>query len=107
MAQPALDEVNTLTVKRILPGIVDDFFKNSPTLAYMKKNRYKVWTGGPEIQSNFIYKPKKGGSYKPGAKFDITTRQEKTGIRFDPRYYYTNDTQTMEDIEVIFRGPEA
>lgn len=53
MADPNLDEINTLTTKRIMPGLVDAFFKNSPVLAFLKKNRYKVWTGGPQIQENF------------------------------------------------------
>ena len=54
MAQPNLDEINTLTTKKIMPGLVDDFFKNSPVLAFLKRNRYKVWAGGPQIQENFL-----------------------------------------------------
>jgi len=107
LAAPNLDEINTLTVKKIMPGLVDNFFKNDPLLAFLKRNRYKVWTGGPQIQENFIFKPMKGGSYKKGAQFDITKLQTKAGLLFDPRFYEVNVTEYTEDVEVIIRGPEA
>ena len=49
-----LDELNTATHKKIVPGIADLFFRNDPLLAYLKRNRYKVWTGGPLIQENYL-----------------------------------------------------
>jgi len=107
MAAPNLDEVNTLARKRILPGLVDNFFKNSPLLAYVKNNRLGSWTGGPQIQENFLYQPMKGGSFKKGAQFDISKRQTKAGLLFDPRYYEVNVTEFTEDVEVEIRGPEA
>ncbi len=107
MAAPNLDEVNVLARKRILPGLVDNFFKNSPLLAFVKNNRRGDWTGGPQIQENFIYKPMKGGSYKKAAQFDISKRQTKAGLLFDPRYYYINVTEYTEDVEVEIRGPDA
>lgn len=102
-----LDEINTLSVKKIMPGVVDNFFKNDPLLAFLKKNRYKVWTGGPQIQENFLFRPHKGGSYRKGAQFDITKLQTATGLLFEPKFYYVNVTEYTEDIEVIVRGPEA
>ena len=90
-----------------MPGLVDDFFKNSPVLAFLKRNRYKVWAGGPQIQENFLYKPMKGAAYAKGANFDITKRQTKAGLLFDPRFYEVNVTEYTEDVEVIIRGPQA
>lgn len=107
MAAPQLDEVNTACTKRILPGVVDNFFKNGPIVAYCKKNRHKPWTGGPQIQENFLYKPMKGGFYKKGTQFDITKRQTKSGLLFDPAFAEVNVTEYTEDVEVIVRGPEA
>jgi len=107
MAAPNLDEVNTLARKKILPGLVDNFFKNSPLLAYCKNDRLGDWKGGPQIQENFLYKPMKGGAFKKGAQFDITKRQTKAGLLFDPRYYEVNVTEFTEDVEVEIRGPEA
>jgi hypothetical protein len=34
-----LDAVNEITCKEIMPGIVDQFFKESPILAYLAKNQ--------------------------------------------------------------------
>ncbi len=102
-----LDEINTLTTKKIMPGLVDNFFKNSPLLAYLKKNRYKVWQGGPTIQENYLYKPMKGGSYAKGGSFDISKRQTKSGLQFTPRFYEVNVTEFLEDVEVLVHGPTA
>lgn len=107
MAAPQLDEVNTAATKRIMPGIVDNFFKNGPIVAYCKKNRMKPWPGGPQIQENYLYKPMKGGFYKKGAQFDITKRQTKSGLLFEPAFAEVNVTEYTEDVEVIVRGPEA
>lgn len=106
MAIP-LDEINTLTTKKIMPGLVDNFFKNSPLLAFLKRNRYKVWAGGPTIQENYLYKAMKGGAYRKGAQFDISKRQTKSGLLFDPRYYEVNCTEYSEDVEILVRGPQA
>jgi hypothetical protein len=93
--------------KRIMPGLVDNFFKNGPIMAYCKRNRMKPWVGGPQIQENYLYKPMKGGFYKKGAQFDITKRQTKTGLLFEPAFAEVNVTEYTEDVEVIVRGPDA
>ena len=107
MADPNLDEVNTLTTKRIMPGLVDNFFKNSPVLAFLKRNRYKVWTGGPQIQENFLFRPMKGGFYRKAATFDITKQQTLAGLLFDPKFAEVSVTEYQEDIEVFVRQPQA
>ena len=35
-------------------GNRSNFFKNSPTLAYLRRNRLAEWAGGPQIQENFL-----------------------------------------------------
>lgn len=107
MANPNLDEINTLAQKKIMPGLADNFFKNGPLLAFLKRNRYKVWQGGPQIQENYLYKPMKGGAYAKGGQFDILKRQTKSGLLFDPRFYEVNVTEYTEDVEVLIKGPMA
>ncbi len=102
-----LDEINTLTTKKIMPGLADNFFKNGPMIAYMKKNRYFTWPGGPTIQENFLYKPLKGGAYAKGAQFDISKSQTKTAMTFTPKFYEVNVTEFKEDIKVLVKGPTA
>lgn len=106
MADPVVNELDAAITRKLLPGIADDFFKNSPVLAYLRKNRYFVWDGGTEIQDALLYKPMRGGAYAKGANFDITKRQTKTAIRFSPRQYEVNVTEYLED-EAIVRGPRA
>lgn len=102
-----LDEINTATTKYIMPGIVDNFFKSDPLLAYLKKNRWKVWEGGPQIQENYLFKPMIGGAYKLGATFDISKRQTKSGLLFDPRFYEVGVTEYKEDVLLRAAGPTA
>ena len=101
-----LDEVNTITTKRIMPGVADNFFKAGPIMAYLRSRFNRKWSG-PTIQENYLYKPMKGGARTKAAPFDITSRQTFTGIQFTPKYYYTNVTEFKEDLEVEMAGPEA
>jgi hypothetical protein len=48
-----LNAVNTVTTKKILPGITDGVFRNSPLLAYLKQNCLEEYDGGPSWQENF------------------------------------------------------
>lgn len=95
------DEINTAATKRILPGVADSFFKADPLLEYLKRNRYQVWTGGPQIQENYIFRPMIGGSYTKGKSFNVSQLQTKSGLVFDPRFYYVNSSLFKEDIEVL------
>ena len=102
-----LDPVNTVATKKILPGVVDNFFKAGPLTAYLKTRFNRRWTG-PLIQENFMYGvPGKGGAYKKGAQFVTTQQQNKTGMLFSPRYYNVNVTEFLEDLEVEMAGPTA
>lgn len=101
-----LNEVNTVATKRIMPGVVDNFFKAGPMIAYLKTRFTRRWTG-PVIQENYEYKPMKGGAYKKGATFNIVRQQTRTGIQFTPRYYQVNVTEFLEDLEVEMAGPTA
>jgi hypothetical protein len=101
-----LDDVNTVTTKTILPGVVDNFFRAGPLIAYLKTRFTRKWVG-PQIQENYLYAPQRGGAYKKGATFNITKRQTRTGMLFTPRYYETNVTEFLEDIEVEQAGPQA
>jgi hypothetical protein len=101
-----LDDINTVTTKTIMPGVVDNFFRAGPLIAYLKSRFTRKWVG-PQIQENYMYAPMRGGAYKKGAQFNITKRQTRTGMLFTPRYYETNVTEFLEDVEVEQTGPNA
>ena len=101
-----LDPINTIATTQIMPGVVDNFFKAGPLMAYLKARFTRKWTG-PTIQENYLYKPMKGGAYKKGATFNIDKQQTFTGMQFTPRYYETNVTEYLEDLEVEATGPTA
>lgn len=101
-----LDDVNTVTTKTIMPGVVDNFFKAGPVIAYLRSRFTRRWVG-PQIQENYMYAPMRGGAYKKGATFNITKRQTRSGMLFTPRYYEVNITEYLEDIEVEMTGPNA
>lgn len=102
-----LDEINTYTKVHIVPGVVDNNFKNDPALAMLKANNIEKFPGGSQIQENFIYAPMVGGAYSKGDAFNITKRQTATGATFIPKFYFTNVTEFKEDIQIFNKGPEA
>lgn len=102
-----LNQIDTATNKTILPGVIDNVFKNDPTLAYLKQNSLEKWTGGPAIQENLLYGKKLGGPYSKGDSFNINQVQTKTGMTFYPRYYEVACSMFLEDVEVENAGPMA
>lgn len=102
-----LDPVNTIAVKRIVPGVVDNIFKNSPLLAYFRKNSLREYAGGPSWQENFLYNTLKVAAYAPGDSFDITQRQIATGGTVTPRYYNVPVPAYIEKLKIEMNGPQA
>jgi hypothetical protein len=81
----AIDDVNTVVTKEIMPGVVDGYFKAGPLIAMMKARFTRKWIG-PSIQENLMFKPMRGGSYKKGGTFNVQRQQTRTGLLFTPRY---------------------
>jgi hypothetical protein len=103
-----LDELTTSTQRHIVPGIIDQVFKNDPLLAYMKKNNLQKFGGGTQIQENFIYDAlPNGGSYADGATFTMDLVQTETGGTFKPKHYVVPVTISKNQIQVFNKGPEA
>lgn len=103
-----LDELNTSTLKHIVPGIVDNVFKNDPLLAYMKKNNLMKFTGGTQIQENLIYASlPNGGAYADGANATMVLAQVETGATFLPKNYWVPVTISKNQVQVYNKGPEA
>lgn len=106
MADILLNEVNTTATKKINPGVVDNYFKAGPLMAYLKKRFNQKWTG-PLIQENYEYTGMIGGAYAKGGSFNTSALQTRTGMLFQPKYYYVNITEFLEDLEVEMAGPTA
>jgi hypothetical protein len=102
-----IDELSTYTRTHIAPGVVDQVFKNDPTLAYMRANCIERFPGGKNIQENIVYAMLDGGPYALGDSFAIKTRQTDTGLTFDPKQYQVSVTLMKEIIQVYNKGPEA
>jgi hypothetical protein len=103
-----LDELNTSTQRHIVPGIVDQVFKNDPLLAYMKKNNLQKFPGGTQIQENFIYDSLPyGGAFADGATFTMAMAQVETGATFIPKNYAIPVTISKMQAQVYNKGPEA
>lgn len=102
-----LDPVNTIATKRIVPGVMDNIFKNSPLLAYFRKNSLRPYQGGPSWQENFLYNTLKVQAYAPGDNFDVSQRQIATGATVTPRYYNVPVPAFIEKIKIEMSGPDA
>ena len=106
LGEVLLDDTNTVTQKTIMPGVVDNFFRAGPVIAYLKSRFTRKWIG-PQIQENYLFRSQRGGAYLKGQSFNILKRQTRTGMLFTPRYYEVNVTEFLEDSEVEQTGPNA
>lgn len=102
-----LDDLNTSTRIDIVPGVVDQVFLNDPLLAHLRANNIERFSGGTEIQENFTYAMLNGGSYSPGASFDITTKQTDTGGKFSLRHYMVGVSLYKEQVQIFNKGANA
>lgn len=102
-----LSVIDTIATKHILPGVTDSVFRNSPLLAYLRKNSLEAYSGGPSWQENFLYGVLPTDAYLPGATFDLSQRQIATGGTVTPRYYNTPITALIEKIKIEMNGPQA
>lgn len=105
---PAVAELNAVTLFEIYPRVVEDeFFLATPLLAYFRDHCLVPFTGGTFMQSPIRYAPMIGGFYAPGAGFNITKRQTITALQFDTRYCYVSIPEYKEEIQVENKGDLA
>lgn len=102
-----LDPINTVTTKEILPGVTDGVFRNSPPLAFLRKNCMEPYTGGPSWQENILYDALNVEAYTPGDSFDTTQKQIATGATVTPRYYNVAVPATLEKLRIEMNGKRA
>lgn len=85
----------------------DNFFLDTPFLAYLRAHALTDFTGGANMRFTFLYNPMIGGAYSPGENFNITKRQTLAGALFNPKYYEVSVPEYLEDLEVLNKGPLA
>lgn len=102
-----LDPVNTIATKLIKTGVVDNVFRNSVVLAYMRKNCLEEYSGGPSWQENFLYDTMTPVAYTPGETFDNAQVQLATGGTVLPRYYDVPVSATIEKLAIEMNGKQA
>jgi len=108
MADPILDEINLTTLAEIYPHTIEDnFFLDTPFLAYLRAHALTDFTGGANSRFTFLYAPMVGGAYARGDNFNITKRQTLAGAQFDPKLYEVSIPEYLEDLEVLNKGPLA
>lgn len=108
MADPILDEINLTTLSEIYPHTIEDnFFLDTPFLAYMRAHALTDFTGGANTRFTFLYAPMIGGAYARGDNFNINKRQTLAGAQFDPKLYEVSIPEYLEDLEVLNKGPLA
>src|SRR5580765_8321376 len=103
---PGFSELTAVTLAEIWPRkLRDNFFRTAPFLAYLRRNRLKSYPGGAFMQQPGLYAPLKGGSYAQGDTFNLAKPQTIDATAFDPKYYYVNVTEYLEEIGTQAKGP--
>lgn len=107
-SDPILDEVNLLTLKEIYPRATEDnFFLDTPRLAYYRARCMVPWNGGAFNQNNFLYAPLVGGGYGIGAQFSTAVPNTLGGMVFSPKFYCVMVNEYLEILKVLNTGPLA
>lgn len=102
-----LDLINTVTVHKIFPEVVDGVFRNSPLLSFFKKNQLRMYTGGGKWQEDIQYNIAPADKYNIGDSFNITQVQKFTGLTFEPVQYYASVSVYLERIKTDLVGDGA
>jgi hypothetical protein len=107
-SDPILDEVNLLTLKEIYPRATEDnFFLDTPRLAYFRARCMVPWNGGSFTQNNFLYAPLVGGGYGIGQPFSTAVPNTLSGTIFNPKFYCVMVNEYLEILKVLNTGPLA
>jgi hypothetical protein len=108
MPDPILDEINLTTLNEIYPHTIEDeFFLDTPFLAYLRAHCLVDFKGGALSRFTFLYAPMVGGSYARGDSFNVNKRQTLAGAQFFPKFYEVSIPEYLEDLEVFNKGPLA
>lgn len=103
---PGFQELTAVTLAEIWPRkLRDNFFRAAPFLAYLRRNFLKPYEGGAFMQSPFLYGALNGGPYAIGDSFNLAKPQVLDAQAFDPKFYYVNVTEYLEEIGVEAKGP--
>jgi hypothetical protein len=102
-----LSQVDTIVKTRIVPGVVDNVFRNSPLLAMARSKALRQYPGGPAWQENFLYDTLTPIAYDPGETFPTDSQQIITGGTVTPRFYEVPVSALLENVKVILNSPEA
>lgn len=87
------NDITAVTVNRIVPELVDNYYKVSPVFVLVFKGENVMpFPGGNQIQQPIQYAPLKAGPFAPGGTFDISYVQTDTAMTFNVKYYYANVT---------------
>lgn len=108
MADPQFDELNLTTLKEIYPRVIEDnYFLDTPRLAYIRDHCLVPFGGGSGMQTTFLYRSMIGGFYLPGAAWNIAKVQTIAGCVFDPKYLEVAVPEYKEMLQVSNKGPLA
>lgn len=104
-----LSQLTADTRRAIQPTVWDNYFKDDPFAALLKRERMQPWSGGTVIQENFIYGslPVQQVSALGGATFPTEVLQTDTGGTFNIKEAIVPVTLNLETIRGINRGELA
>jgi hypothetical protein len=108
MADPIVTALTAVTKEEIWPRqITDSFFRAIPFFSYLRDKALVTFSGMTFMQYPFLFRPLIGGSYAPGAAFNIDKVDTIAALQFREKYYEVNVTEFKEEIQVRNRGANA
>ena len=86
----ALQDVNSVTQRMIVPKAYDVVFKYSPTFVRLRTRHAVQFTGGTSIDTPIIYQSLKGGPFTRGQGLNIDYVNTDTAFSVKPKFYFVS-----------------
>lgn len=99
-------DISAITNRKIVPRMVDNFFKSGPLFVLLKNKLNMPFDGGLTIKQPIMYQQLNGGPTARGGTFDTSYVQTDTALEFNVKEYYVNVTLYGAD-NLLNIGPEA
>lgn len=108
MADPIVTALTAVTKEEIWPRqITDSFFRAIPFFSFIRDKALVTFSGMTFMQYPYLFRPLIGGSYSPGASFNIDKVDSIAALQFREKYYEVNVTEFKEEIQVRNKGTNA
>lgn len=100
-SDPLFDEISATTLQEVYPRqLVDQFFRATPWLAYLREKCLYPFGGGAFMQNMHLFAPMTNGAYAASGNWNTNKHQTITATVFNPKLYVAVIPEYQSELEV-------